>query len=142
LQKMAQWDFSMTTDTNDELEAETPLTDTNGEHEETETRPDLVWDKAPGLCVRVYGDGSKSFILVYRVDDRQSFVRIGKSPTWSLEAARKRAKELRAVIEQGGDPETYNHERDKVRPHNHERDKVRPVEDVIRYIADELGRKP
>ena len=51
-----------------------------GRHGEIETRPDLVWDKeAPGLYVRVYGDGSKSFILVYRVDDRQRFVRIGKS---------------------------------------------------------------
>jgi hypothetical protein len=143
LQKTAQWDFSMTTDTNDELETETPLTDTNGEHEEIETRPDLVWDKeAPGLCVRVYGDGSKSFIFVYRVDDRQRFVSIGKSPTRSLEAARKRAKELRAVIDQGGDPEIYNQERDKVRPVNHERDNARPVDDVIRYIAEQLGRKP
>jgi plasmid stabilization system protein ParE len=133
----------MTTDTNDELETKTPPPDENGEHEEIETRPDLVWDKeAPGLCVRAYGDGSKSFILVYRMDDRRRFVRIGKSPTWSLEAARKRATELRAVIDQGGDPETYNHERDKVRSGNHERDKVRPVEDVIRYIAEELGRKP
>ena len=136
---MAQWEFSMTTDTNDELETETPLTDTNGEHEEIETRPDLVWDKeAPGLCVRVYGDGSKSFILVYRVDDRQRLLKIGKSPTWSLEAARKRAKELRAVIDQGGDPETYNHERGNVRPV----DEIRPVEDVIRYIREELARKP
>ena len=69
----------MTTDTNDELETKTPLTDTNGEHGEIETRPDLVWDKeAPGLCVRVYGDGSKSFILVYRVDDRQRLLKIGR----------------------------------------------------------------
>ena len=133
----------MTTNTTDELETKTPLPYENGEHEEIGTRPDLVWDKeVAGLCVRVYGDGSKSFILVYRVDDRQRFVRIGKSQTWSLEAARKRAKELRAVIDQGGDPEAYNHERDKVRPGNHEQDKVRPVEDVIRYIAEELGRKP
>jgi hypothetical protein len=114
-------------DTNDEFETEMPPTDTNGEVEETETRPDLVWDKeAPGLCVRVYRDGSKSFILAYRVDVRQRFVRIGKSPMWSLETARERAKELRAVIDQGGDPEIYNHERDKVRPVNHESD-VRPV---------------
>ena len=106
-------------------------------------RPDLVWDnEAPGLCVRVYGDDSKSFIFVYRVDGRQRFVRMGKSPTWSLEAARKRAKELRAVVDQGGDPEIYNHERDKVRSVNPEREMVRPVEDVIRYIAEELGRKP
>jgi Arm domain-containing DNA-binding protein len=120
--------FSMTTDTNDEWESE--------------TQPDLVWDKeAPGLCVRVYGDGSKSFIFVYRVDDCQRFVRIGKSPVLSLEAARKRAKELRAVIDQGGDPEIYNQERDKVQPVNYETNKVRPVEDVIRYIAEQLGRE-
>jgi hypothetical protein len=133
----------MTTDANDELETEMPLTDMNGGHKEIETRPDLVWDEeAPGLCVRVHGDGAKSFILVYRVDDRQRFVRIGKSPMWSLEAARKRAKELHGVIDQGGDPEIYNHERDKVGPINYELDKVRPVEEVIRYIAEELGRKP
>ena len=140
---MAQWGFSMTIDANDRSEADTPLTDMNGEVEETETRPDLVWDKeAPGLCVRVFNDGSKSFIFVYRVDDRQRFVRIGKSPMRSLEAARKRAKELRAVIDQGGDPEIYNQERDKVRPLNYENNKVRPVENVIRYIAEQLSGKP
>jgi Arm DNA-binding domain len=133
----------MTTNTNGGLETETPPIDINGDREEIETRPDLLWDnEAPGLCVRVHGDGSKTFILVYRVDDRQRFVRIGKSPRWSLEAARKRAKELDAVIDQGGDPEIYNQERDKVRLVDDERDKVRPVEEVIRYIAEELGRKP
>ncbi len=97
------------TDTNDKLK--TPPIDTNVEHEEVETRLDLVWDnEAPGLCVRVYGDGSKSFIFVHRVNDRQRFVRIGKSPIWSLEAARKRAKELRGVIGQGGNPDIYNQE--------------------------------
>jgi hypothetical protein len=128
----------MTTDADEELETDTPLIDTNGANEEIETRPDLVWDKeVPGLCARVYGDGSRLYILVYRVDDRQRFVRIGKSPTWSLESARKRAKELRAVIDQGGDPEIFSQERDKVGRVNHER-AVRPVEDVIRYIAEQL----
>jgi Arm DNA-binding domain len=133
----------MTTDANDELKTETPLTDMSGEHDEIETRPDLLWDKeAPGLCIRVHGDGSTSFILVYRVDDRQRFVRIGRTPMWPLEAARKRAKELHGVIDQGGDREIYNHERDKARSVDYERYEVRPVEDVIRYIAEELGRKP
>ncbi len=128
------------TDTNDKLK--TPPIDTNVEHEEVETRPDLVWNnEAPGLCERVYGDGSKSFIFVHRVNDRQRFVRIGKSPIWSLEAARKRAKELRGVIGQGGNPDIYNQERDKVRPLDHERAKAQPVEDVIRYISEQLGRK-
>jgi hypothetical protein len=88
----------------------------------------LVWDgEALGLCVRVYGDGSKSFLFVYRIDDRQRFIRIGKTLVWSLDAARKRAKELRAVlIEQDRDPANYHREADRVK-------------NVIRYIATHLA---
>jgi hypothetical protein len=65
----------------------------------------LLWDdEARGLCVRVYGDDSKSFIFVYCIDDHQRFIRIGQSPLWSLEAARSRAQELRAIVDQGHDP--------------------------------------
>jgi hypothetical protein len=72
---------------------------------ENATRPDLIWDdEARGLCLRVYGDDSKSFIFVYRIGDRQRFIRIGTSPPWSLEAARARAKELRPIVDQGRDP--------------------------------------
>ena len=122
----------MATDTNDQVvEIGTRPTDTNAEVAETETRPDLVWDKeAPGLCVRVHGNGAKSFLFVYRLGDRQRFLRIGKSPMWSLAAARNWAKELCAIVDQGGDPEGYNRERQK----------VEPVENVIRYIAEQLGR--
>ena len=133
----------MTTEPSNEVpDANARPTDTDQEIEETGTRPDLVWDnEVPGLCVRVNGNGEKSFIFIYRRDNRQHFVRIGNSPMRSLEAARKRAKELRAVIDQGGDPEIYNQERDNVRPINYETNKVRPVEAVIRYIAEQLGRK-
>ena len=133
----------MTTEPSNEIpDADARPMDTDLEIAETGTRPDLVWDnEAPNLRVRVHGNGEKSFIFVYRVDARQRFVRIGKSPMRSLEAARKRAKELRAVIDQGGDPEIYNQERDEVRPINNATNKVRPVEDVIRYIAEQLGRK-
>ena len=130
----------MTTEpTNEVPDADTRPTDTDVENG---ARPDLVWNnEAPGLCVRVHGNGEKSFIFVYRRDNRQRFVRIGNSPMRSLEAARKRAKELRAVIDQGGDPEIYNQERDNFRPINYETNKVRPVEDVIRYITEQLGRE-
>jgi hypothetical protein len=133
----------MTTEPSNEVpDADARPTDTDLEIAETGTQPDLVWDnEAPGLCVRVHGNGEKSFIFVYRVDARQRFIRIGKSPMRSLEAARKRAKELRAVIDQGGDPRIYNQERDELRPINNAINKVRPVEDVIRYIAEQLGRK-
>ena len=103
---------------------ETRPTDTNAEV--GERRPDLVWDaEAPGLCVRVYGDGAKSFIFVYRRDDRQHFIRIGT--VWSLEAARDRAKKLRSILNQGDDPARY-----------HKQNNVAPVENVIRYIAEQL----
>jgi hypothetical protein len=65
---------------------------------------DLLWDdEARGLCIRVYGDDSKSFIFVYCIDGHQRFIRIGQSPLWSLEAARMRAQELRAIVDQGHD---------------------------------------
>lgn len=118
-------------------------TDTLAESEETTTDatnrdlgvagsgPDLVWDhEAPGLCVRVHGNGAKSFLFVYRMAGRQRFLRIGGSPGWTLASAQNWAKELRTVVEEGGDPEG----------HNRERQKIGPVENVIRYIAEQLGR--
>jgi len=103
-------------------------TDMSAEVEQTERRPDVVWDaEAHGLCVRAYGDGSKSFIFVYRLNDRQHFIRIGKTPTWSLEAARERAKKLRSILDQGEDPASYQ-----------KQNTVAPVESVIRFIAEHL----
>lgn len=62
------------------------------------TRPDVLWDgEAHGRCIRVYSDGSKSYIFVYRIGDRQRYIRIGSSNEWSLKAARNRAKELRTA---------------------------------------------
>jgi Arm domain-containing DNA-binding protein len=123
----------MTTQANAELvETETRPTATNNEVVRRETRPDLVWDnETRGLCVRVYGDGSQSFIFVYRIDDRQHFIKIGKTPIWSLEAARDRAKKLCAILNKGNDPARYQ-----------KQNNVAPVEYVIRYIAEQLQTKP
>jgi hypothetical protein len=100
---------------------------TDTEVAETGTRPDLVWDnEVPGLCVRVHGNGEKSFIFVYRRDNRQHFVRIGTTPRWSLEGARRWAKELRSAVDQGHDPELYNGERQK----------IKPMESFIQLIAE------
>jgi hypothetical protein len=96
---------------------------------ETPMRLGLIWDdEARGLCIRVYPDGSQSFIFVYRISDRQRFIRIGRSSRWSLEAARIRANELRSIIEQGRDPAGDKREDSE----------IGPVEDLMRYIADEL----
>ena len=63
---------------------------------------DLLWDdEVRGLCLRVYGDGSQSFIFLYRLSGRQRFIRIGRSPRWSLETARIKAQELRSIVDQG-----------------------------------------
>jgi hypothetical protein len=101
---------------NDKIaETGTQPTDMSAEVEQTEIRPDLAWDaEAPGLCVRVYGNGEKSFVFVYRRDDRQRFVRIGTTPRRSLEGARRWAKELRSAVERGEDPEHYNPERQEI----------------------------
>ena len=94
------------------------------EVEEAEPQPDLVWDEqARGLCVRIFGNGSKSFFFVYRINDRQRFIRIGRTPVWSLEAAQKRARKLRAVVDEGRDPASYFREPD-------------PVQNVMRHIAE------
>ena len=104
----------------------------NNEVVETVARADLLWDdEARGLCVRVYGDDSKSFVFVYRTGDRQRFIRIGKSPPWSLQTARARAKELRSILDNGRDPASENGG-GKVPP---------PVENLIQYIAENLSTK-
>ncbi len=100
---------------------------------ETGARPDLIWDnEAPGLCVRVHGNGEKSFIFVYRCDNRQRFVRVGTTPRRSLEGARRWAKELRSAVERGHDPEFYNRERQK----------MKPVESFIKLIAEAKQSEP
>ena len=92
----------------------------------------MLWDdEARGLCLRVYGDDSKSFIFVYRIGDRQRFIRIGSSPLWSLETARARAKELRSMIDRGRDPARENRGRE-----------IPPVENLIQYIAENLVTEP
>jgi len=99
---------------------------------ETVSRADLLWDdKARGLCQRVNRDRSKSFVFVYRIGDRQRFIRIGTSPLWTLETARARAKQLRSIIDQGRDPACENLGRES----------MPPVEDLIHYIAENLVTK-
>jgi Arm DNA-binding domain len=94
-----------------------------------ETQSRLIWDdEVPGLCVRAFPDDSMSFIFVYRIEGRQRFIRIGRSPRWSLEKARTRAKELRSIIDQGRDP----------RGEKREGSQIDQVEDLMQYIAEQL----
>jgi hypothetical protein len=65
--------------------------------------------------------------FVYRINDRQHFIRIGKTPVWSIETARDKAKYFRSIVDQGRDPASG-------------RDKVQHVESVIQYIAEHLQK--
>ena len=80
--------------------------------------------------MRSYRDGSKSFIFVYRIHNRQHFIRI-ETPIWSLEAAQDRAKKLRSILNQGDDPARYQ-----------KQNNVAPVENLIQYIAEQLRTNP
>jgi hypothetical protein len=84
------------------------------------------------LCIRVHGNGEKSFIFVYRRDNRQRFARIGTSQKWSLEGARRWAKELGSAVDRGDDPELYNRERQEIA------NREKPVESFTRFIADTM----
>ncbi len=64
-------------------------------------------DKVPGFGIRSTAGGAKSFVLNYRNSEgRERRYTIGQyGPNlWSVEAARKRAGELKKQVAGGGDP--------------------------------------
>ena len=67
----------MATETNDDvMETQTRRPDSNAKAAEITARSDLVWDdQVRGLCMRVYGNGSKSFILTYHRQFLRELVR-------------------------------------------------------------------
>jgi len=58
----------------------------------------------PGFGVRITSKGAMSFILNYRIAGRLRRFTIGRYPDWTVAAARKRAQELRRMIDVGIDP--------------------------------------
>jgi integrase len=72
--------------------------------------PGLYWDthpKAPtGFALKVNPGGSRNYVLNYRLKDsgRERRLTIGDVASWPVAEARKRAAELRRVIDGGGDP--------------------------------------
>ena len=73
-----------------------------------------LWDGGPdrvrGFGIRINSPtkrsttGAKSFFINYRHDGREARYTIGAYPTWTVTAARARAKELRREIDNGADP--------------------------------------
>ena len=65
----------------------------------------IVFDsEVPGLGVRLYRSGGKSFVFDYRLRGRQHRHVLGKVGAWSLDAARQHARVLRVDVDKGIDP--------------------------------------
>ncbi|MGI9483787.1 MAG: Arm DNA-binding domain-containing protein, partial [Hyphomicrobiales bacterium] len=64
-----------------------------------------VWDnKIPGFGVRVSPQGTKSFVLLYRMNGRPRRFTIGRYPALSLSDARKQANAALREVALGNDP--------------------------------------
>lgn len=57
-----------------------------------------------GFGCRVTAAGSRAFVLNFVIDGRERRITIGAHPAWSVDAARRRAGELRQAIDRGEDP--------------------------------------
>jgi hypothetical protein len=66
----------------------------------------IYYDGPPGFGIRVSANGVRAFILNYTVrgTGRERRFTIGHFPNWRIEAARARAKELKRLVDTGGDP--------------------------------------
>ncbi len=65
----------------------------------------FLWDtEAPSLMLRVTPTGRKTFAFESRLHGATVRISIGTVKDWSLDAARKRAAELKQLIDRGEDP--------------------------------------
>lgn len=98
-----------------------------------------IWDsEVTGFGLRIFAPtrqnpaGSRSFFLNYRKDGRERRFKIGAFPDWSVDAARREAKELRRRIDQGDDPATAKRE---------QREAPTVADLAKRYCAEHLPKK-
>lgn len=61
-------------------------------------------DEIPGLALRVYPSGEKSYMLTYHLRGRRRRIVIGKHPVMMLAQARRRAIEILSSVIRGQDP--------------------------------------
>jgi hypothetical protein len=67
----------------------------------------IYYDPNPaGFGVRVTAADVRSFVFTYRVrgTQRQRQMTVGRCANWSVGAARKEARRLKQIVDQGGDP--------------------------------------
>ena len=65
----------------------------------------ITYDDVPGFGVRVTASGARSFVLNYLTKGgRERRITIGSCGDWSTSDARREARRLRQLVDQGGDP--------------------------------------
>lgn len=95
----------------------------------------IYWDDTvAGYGCRVTAAGARSYVFSYRVkgSGQQRLVTIGAASSWSASAARDKAKALRRLVDDGGDP----------RGDEEEQREAATVADLIKRVeTDYLPRK-
>jgi integrase len=75
------------------------------EYRGPEPRRDVRWDdQVPGLGVRVYVSGRKSFVLSFRHEGRKRLMTLGAFGVVTLDQARDRARRMLVELSDGTDP--------------------------------------
>jgi integrase len=70
-----------------------------------ETGNRITYDDLPGFGIRITAGGARSWILNYRTrGGRERRYTIGSFPDWQTTAARQKARELKRLVDDGGDP--------------------------------------
>ena len=89
-------------------------------------------DEVRGWGLRVTSQGTKAWVVNYRVGRRERRITIGAYPDWSVSAAKERAKEIKRAVDRGEDPMAERH-RERAAPTMAELGK--------RYLAEHASRK-
>lgn len=72
----------------------------------------FLWDSdAPGLAVRATPSGKSAFIFQGKLNGKDIRVTIGECGTWGIDQARKEARRLGSLVDQGTDPREQKRER-------------------------------
>ena len=78
----------------------------------------FLWDdELRGFGLKITPKGAKSYVLQYRMGGRETHARrytIGTHGTWTPDLARKEAKRLKMMVDQGVDPQAADKERQRV----------------------------